>query len=68
MVCCNRIKNELAEGKIGGYTKYEGDILPIYDAAMKYKEANRDTLVIAGKDLVWAQVVTGQLKGQISLV
>ena len=45
-----RIKNELAEGKIGGYTKYEGDILPIYDAAMKYKEANRDTLVIAGKD------------------
>lgn len=26
-----RIKNELAEGKIGGYTKYEGDILPIYD-------------------------------------
>ena len=45
-----RIKNELVEGKIGGYTKYEGDILPIYDAAMKYKEANRDTLVIAGKD------------------
>ena len=45
-----RIKNELAEGKIGGYTKYDGDILPIYDAAMKYKEANRDTLVIAGKD------------------
>ena len=45
-----RIKNELADGKIGGYTKYDGDILPIYDAAMKYKEANQDTLVIAGKD------------------
>ena len=36
--------------KIGGYTKYDGDILPIYDAAMKYKEANQGTLVIAGKD------------------
>ena len=45
-----RIKNELAEGKIGGYTKYDGEIIPIYDAAMKYKEANQDTLVIAGKD------------------
>ena len=45
-----RIKNELADGKIGGYTKYDGDILPIYDAAMKYKEANQDTIVIAGKD------------------
>ncbi len=43
-------RNELADGKIGGYTKYDGDILPIYDAAMKYKEANQDTLVIAGKD------------------
>ena len=45
-----RIKNELAGGKIGGYTKYDGEIIPIYDAAMKYKEANQDTLVIAGKD------------------
>ena len=45
-----RIKNELADGKIGGYTKYDGEIIPIYDAAMKYKEANQDTLVIAGKD------------------
>ena len=39
-----RIKNELADGKIGGYTKYDGDILPIYDVAMKYKEANQGTL------------------------
>ncbi len=26
--------------------KYDGDILPIYDAAMKYKEVNQDTIVL----------------------
>lgn len=45
-----RIKNELADGKIGGWTKYKGDILPIYDAAMKYREAGIGSIVIAGKD------------------
>lgn len=45
-----RIKNELADGKIGGFTKYDGEILPIYDAAMKYQEAGIGSLVIAGKD------------------
>lgn len=45
-----RIKNELADGKIGGYTKYDGELMSIYDAAMKYKEDQVSTLVIAGKD------------------
>lgn len=45
-----RINNQLADGKIGGYTKYKGEILPIYDAAMNYKADNVGTLVIAGKD------------------
>ena len=45
-----RIKNELADGKIGGWTTYEGEILPIYDAAMKYKAAGIGSIVIAGKD------------------
>ena len=45
-----RINNQLADGKIGGYTKYKGEILPIYDAAMNYKSENVGTLVIAGKD------------------
>lgn len=45
-----RIQNQLADGKIGGYTKYNGEIMSIYDAAMHYKEDNVDTLVIAGKD------------------
>lgn len=45
-----RIKNELADGKIGGWTKYQDDILPIYDAAMAYQEAGIGSIVIAGKD------------------
>ena len=45
-----RIQNQLVDGKIGGYTKYNGEIMPIYDAAMHYREDNVDTLVIAGKD------------------
>ncbi|MGT2911291.1 aconitate hydratase AcnA [Streptococcus cameli] len=45
-----RIKNELAAGKIGGYTDYKGEIVPIYDAAMDYKKDGIGTLIIAGKD------------------
>ncbi|HEM5212863.1 TPA: aconitate hydratase AcnA [Streptococcus suis] len=45
-----RIKNELADGKIGGWTRVGDEILPIYDAAMKYKAAGVGSIVIAGKD------------------
>ena len=45
-----RIKNELADGKIGGYTDYKGELLSIYEAAMRYKEDQIDTIVLAGKD------------------
>lgn len=45
-----RIKNELAEGKIGGWTQKDGEILPIYDAAMAYKAEGRGSLIITGKD------------------
>ncbi|MGU7935217.1 aconitate hydratase AcnA, partial [Streptococcus suis] len=45
-----RIKNELADGKIGGWTRVGDEILPIYDAAMRYKEAGVGSIVIAGKD------------------
>ena len=31
-------KNELAAGKLGGYTKYKGELIPIYEAAMCYKK------------------------------
>ena len=45
-----RIKNELADGKIGGYTDYKGELLSIYEAAMRYKEEQIGTIVLAGKD------------------
>lgn len=45
-----RLKNELAGGKVGGYTRYQDEIVPIYDAAMAYKDAGISTLILAGKD------------------
>ncbi|GAA0444805.1 aconitate hydratase AcnA [Lentibacillus halophilus] len=47
-----RIRNLLAQGKEGGFTTYwpTDEVMPFYDAAMKYQEDNTDLLVIAGKD------------------
>jgi aconitate hydratase len=47
-----RILNKMADGKEGGYTKLmpEGELLPIYDAAVKYAEKNVPLIVFAGKD------------------
>lgn len=45
-----RIKNELAQGKIGGWTQKDGEILSIYEAAMAYKAQGRGSLIITGKD------------------
>lgn len=47
-----RIKNEMLSGKEGGYTKYipSGEVMSIYDAAMKYQEDNIPLVVIAGKE------------------
>ena len=45
-----RIRNELAEGNEGGFTKFDGEIMPIYDAAMKYAEQGTPLIVIAGKE------------------
>lgn len=45
-----RISNQLANGKLGGYTSYDGEITTIYDAAMAYKEKGQGTMVMAGKD------------------
>ena len=47
-----RIKNEMAEGTEGGFTTHvpSGEVMPIYDAAMKYKEKNTPLVVIAGKE------------------
>lgn len=47
-----RIRNEIANGKEGGYTTYwpTGEVMPIYDAAMRYQEDDTGLVVIAGSD------------------
>ena len=47
-----RIKNEVAPGTEGGVTKFipTGEVMPIYDAAMKYIENKVPLVVIAGKE------------------
>jgi len=47
-----RLRNQIAPGTEGGVTTYlpGADVMPIYDAAMKYKEAGVPLIVIAGKE------------------
>ncbi len=43
-----RIKNEMCPGTSGGLSKYAGETMSIYDAAMKYKADGKDLVVLAG--------------------
>ncbi|NLF65223.1 MAG: aconitate hydratase AcnA, partial [Chloroflexi bacterium] len=47
-----RLRNQMAPGTEGGWTTYlpSGEVMPIYDAAMKYGEDGTPLVVIAGKD------------------
>ena len=47
-----RIRNQLAPGTEGGWTRFlpDGDVMTIYDAAMKYAEQNVPLVVLAGKE------------------
>jgi aconitate hydratase len=47
-----RIKNRMIPGTEGGFTRHipSGETLPIYDAAMRYKEEGTPLVVIAGKE------------------
>ncbi|PTQ56790.1 MAG: Aconitate hydratase [Candidatus Carbobacillus altaicus] len=47
-----RIRNKMLQGTEGGMTKHlpEGEVLPVYDAAMRYKAENVPLLVFAGKE------------------
>ena len=47
-----RIKNELVPGVEGGFTKHQpsGDVLPIYDASMRYQAEGVPLVIIAGKE------------------
>ncbi|HWJ37151.1 MAG TPA: aconitate hydratase AcnA [Sphingomicrobium sp.] len=47
-----RIRNRMLDNVEGGFTKYAptGEVMPIYDAAILYKQDNRPLVVIAGKE------------------
>lgn len=47
-----RIKNQLAPGTEGGFTTYwpTNEVMPIFDAAMKYKQDGTGLVVLAGND------------------
>ena len=47
-----RIKNEMVPGVEGGISKHQpsGDVMPIYDAAMKYQAAGTPLMIIGGKE------------------
>jgi aconitate hydratase len=51
-----RIKNLMVPGVEGGVTKHfpngskDGEVMAIYDAAMKYKEAKKPLIVLAGQE------------------
>ncbi|MGM0451759.1 MAG: aconitate hydratase AcnA [Thermodesulfobacteriota bacterium] len=46
-----RLQNRLTPDREGGWTRYlpTGEVMAIYDAAMKYKEDNTPLIVMAGK-------------------
>ncbi|EGD60134.1 aconitase [Novosphingobium nitrogenifigens DSM 19370] len=45
-----RIKNEMVPGTEGGFSSFGGEVLPVYDVAMKFKEAGTAAVVVAGKE------------------
>ncbi|MDF2800694.1 MAG: citB [Anaerocolumna sp.] len=47
-----RLRNQIAQGTEGGYTTYypTGEVMPIFDACMKYKEDKTPLIILAGKD------------------
>ena len=47
-----RLRNALADGLEGGYTKYipTNEIMPIFDASVKYKEDGTGLVILAGDD------------------
>lgn len=47
-----RLQNQLVPGSSGSVTRYfpTNETLSIYDAAMRYKSVEQDTIILAGKD------------------
>ena len=45
-----RIKNFMVPGVEGGVTKYNGETMAIYDAAMKHQQAGTPLIILAGQE------------------
>ncbi len=45
-----RIKNEMVPGIEGGMTRYGGQVMPIYDAAVRHKADGTPLVIVAGKE------------------
>ncbi|SNY90610.1 aconitate hydratase [Cohaesibacter sp. ES.047] len=45
-----RIKNQLAPGTEGGFSMKDGEVKPMYDVAMAYKDEGTPLVVFAGKE------------------
>ncbi|WOF42698.1 aconitate hydratase AcnA [Sphingopyxis indica] len=45
-----RIKNEMVPGIEGGMSRYKGEVMPIYDVAMRHKADGTPLVVVAGKE------------------
>ena len=47
-----RLRNQLAPGTEGGWTRHipSGEVMPIYDAAMKYQDQGTPLVILAGKE------------------
>jgi len=45
-----RIRNEMVPGVEGGMTQYNGEVMPIYDAAMRHKADGTPLVIVAGKE------------------
>ncbi|MDE2835068.1 MAG: aconitate hydratase AcnA [Bacteroidota bacterium] len=65
-----RIKNQLVPGTEGGITRcfvQDGEVMPIYDAAMLYRQANVPLVVLGGKDYGMGSSRDWAAKGTILL-
>ncbi len=65
-----RIKNKLVPGTEGGITRCfakDGEIMPIYDAAMQYQEAGIPLIILGGKDYGMGSSRDWAAKGTILL-
>ena len=45
-----RIKNEMVPGIEGGMSRFDGEVMPIYDVAQKYKAQGTPMVIVGGKE------------------